>query len=247
MHAAQVGALDALRLDVRVADVVSDPALLAADFAVRCHFNSLRKARTFSTGRCKSQARARAADRAASCSCSAVAHRAHRPGCRAASEHRRRRPADGSAAPAATAWLAGRVLDRARRPVPDARVLAFPLAARGGDAVRDGDRPGRRASASPTSRRAPIGCWSRPPGFPTAETRAGDGAGATTLVVRVDGEGRSISGRVERGGARQSPARGSCWPPTQAGRSAKTITRAGGGFAFGGLGARPLRARARWR
>ena len=38
---------------------------------------------------------------------------------------------DGGATPAATAWLAGRVVDRRARPVPEARVLAFALAAEG--------------------------------------------------------------------------------------------------------------------
>src|SRR6476620_10830987 len=38
---------------------------------------------------------------------------------------------DGGAAPVATAWLAGSVVDRRARPVPEARVLAFALAAEG--------------------------------------------------------------------------------------------------------------------
>src|SRR6185369_13903398 len=38
VHAAQVRALDALGLDVRVADVVRDPTLLAADGALGCHY-----------------------------------------------------------------------------------------------------------------------------------------------------------------------------------------------------------------
>jgi hypothetical protein len=47
VNAAQVGALDTLGLDVRVADVVSDPTLLPAHGTLRWH-NFLRKARTFS-------------------------------------------------------------------------------------------------------------------------------------------------------------------------------------------------------
>src|SRR5262245_11150015 len=35
---------------------------------------------------------------------------------------------DAAAAPVATAWLAGTVVDRRGNPVPEARVLAFPLA-----------------------------------------------------------------------------------------------------------------------
>src|SRR5688572_17131782 len=39
---------------------------------------------------------------------------------------------DAGAPPAATAWLSGSVVDRKDRPVPEARVLAFPLAGDGG-------------------------------------------------------------------------------------------------------------------
>src|SRR5262245_45059705 len=52
-------------------------------------------------------------------------------GCRC----RRTRPTgatDGGAAAAATAWLSGSVVDRREHPVPEARVLAFPLAGDGG-------------------------------------------------------------------------------------------------------------------
>src|SRR6188768_2120638 len=41
---------------------------------------------------------------------------------------------DDGARPAATAWLSGGVMDRRDRPVPEARVLAFPLAGDGGAA-----------------------------------------------------------------------------------------------------------------
>src|SRR5439155_21319929 len=57
VHATQVGSLDALGLDVRVAHVVGHSSPLVADFTLRCHFKSLRKAGTFSTGRWESQAR----------------------------------------------------------------------------------------------------------------------------------------------------------------------------------------------
>ena len=111
-----------------------------------------------------------AADRGLPAACSRSRPR-RAAGCRPA--RRRPRPATAARPPAATAWLAGSVVDRRAPPGARGARARVPLAGDGGagrDAVRDRRPTWRATSASPTCRRAPIGCWSRRPGFPTAET-----------------------------------------------------------------------------
>src|SRR5262245_13221888 len=118
-------------------------------------------------------------------------------GCRC---QRARPPAHGDAggALAPTAWLAGTVADRRDHPVPEARVLAFPLA---GDA-------GTPAGATPFETATDLAGHFRfahlPPGpyrvlveatgFPAAELTPVQ-APTDGAAVRVDGEGRSIIGK----------------------------------------------------
>ena len=71
-------------------------------------------------------------------------------------------------------------------------------------------------------------------GFPATE-QASLAAPADGAVVRVDGEGRSIVGKVVAGGAAVSGAR-VLLAPDGGGPLRETVTRVGGGFAFGGLG-----------
>src|SRR5262245_30239903 len=155
------------------------------------------------------------------------------PGCRC---HGNRTAADrdGGTAAAATATLAGTVADRRDRPVPEARVLAFPLAGEGGAPLETAtDLEGRFRFA-----RLPPGPYRllvEAAGFPTAE-KAPVSAPAEDAAVRVDGEGRSVVGRVTAAGA---PVAGAhvLLAPDAGGPLRETVTRAGGGFAFGGLGA----------
>src|SRR6185436_17379958 len=72
-------------------------------------------------------------------------------------------------------------------------------------------------------------------GFPPAE-KAPVSAPAEDAAVRVDGEGRSVVGRVSAAGVPVADAR-VLLAPDGGGPLRETITRAGGGFAFGGLGA----------
>jgi len=68
-------------------------------------------------------------------------------------------------------------------------------------------------------------------------------APADDAAVRVDGEGRSIVGRVSAAGAAVAGAR-VLLAPDGGGPLRETVTRAGGGFAFGGLGAGQYAVRA---
>ena len=155
------------------------------------------------------------------------------PGCRC---HGNRTTAarDGSAAVAATATLAGSVVDRRDRPVPEARILAFPLAGEGGAPLETAtDLEGRFRFA-----RLPPGPYRllvEAAGFPTAE-KTPVAVPGEDAAVRVDGEGRSIVGRVNAGGAPVAGAR-VLLAPDGGGPLRESATRAGGGFAFGGLGA----------
>jgi len=155
------------------------------------------------------------------------------PGCRC---HGNRTTAarDGSAAVAATATLAGSVVDRRDRPVPEARILAFPLAGEGGAPLETAtDLEGRFRFA-----RLPPGPYRllvEAAGFPTAE-KTPVAVPGEDAAVRVDGEGRSIVGRVNASGAPVAGAR-VLLAPDGGGPLRESATRAGGGFAFGGLGA----------
>ena len=157
------------------------------------------------------------------------------PGCRcqrtpppAAARRRRRRPA-------ATAWLAGSVVDRRAQPVPEARVLAFPLAADGGDAVRDRDRPGRPVPLRPPAAGRRIACWSRRRAFRRPRRRPCRRRRTTPPSASTAKGDRSSGGSARPG--RPSRARASLLAPDGGGPMRETVTRAGGGFAFGGLGA----------
>jgi hypothetical protein len=146
------------------------------------------------------------------------------------------RPAAGDAgAPAvATAWLAGSVVDRRDRPVPEARVLAFSLAGDAGAPFETAtDLSGRfRLAHLPAG---PYRLLIEAAGFPTTE-KTPLSAPSDDAAIRVDGEGRSIIGRVTATGAAVAGAR-VLLAPDAAGPLRETVTRAGGGFAFGGLGA----------
>src|SRR5580698_1114276 len=112
--------------------------------------------------------------------------------------------ADAGARPSATAaaYLRGRVVDRRGQAVPDAQVLAFPVSAAGEGArppaavVTDFEGGFKIESLPAGSYRLLI----EAAGFPTTE-RAGIVAPAAELALRLDGEGRSIAGRVELAGA----------------------------------------------
>src|SRR3954465_5187780 len=141
--------------------------------------------------------------------------------------------------PPATAWLSGSVADRREHAVPEARVLAFPVDG-DGQAPESGtpfetatDLEGKfRFTRLPPG---PYRLLIEAAGFPTTEktpvSAPSDGA-----VVRVDGEGRSIVGRVSAAGQPVGGAR-VLLAPDAGGPLRETLTRAGGGFAFGGLGA----------
>jgi large repetitive protein len=141
---------------------------------------------------------------------------------------------DAGAAPVATAWLAGGVVDRQKRAVPEARVLAFALAADAGapfETATDGKGQFRLAPLPPGAYRLLI----EAAGFPTVE-HSPVSAPAGGVAVQLDGEGRSIVGRVSAAGAAVPGAR-VLLAPDDGGPTRETVTRAGGGFAFGGLGA----------
>jgi protocatechuate 3,4-dioxygenase beta subunit len=155
----------------------------------------------------------------------------------------RRRPAPagvgdaGAPSVSAAATLRGRVVDRRGQAVPDARVLAFPVSPTGegarppGAVATDFDGGFKIEALATGSYRVLI----EAAGFPTAE-RTGVAAPAADLVLRLDGEGRSIAGRVELAGA---PVVGATvvLADEAGGPARQARTRADGGFVFGGLGA----------
>ena len=148
---------------------------------------------------------------------------------------RRRSPsarASADAGPPATAHIDGRVVDRLQRPVPEARVLVFPLGGEGHpvETATDMDGHFRVEHLQRALHRVLVDAA----GFPTAE-RASVPAPSDGLVVSVDGQGSAVVGRVEAGGAPVAGAH--VWlAPDVGGPIRDTVTRAGGGFAFGGLG-----------
>ena len=227
MHAAQVGALDALRLDVRVADVVSNPTLFRADFTVRCHsFPSGRRVPLALADANRKRAsdpvvevrsgvehgRARCFRRAWPEVASGMPARAPtgRAGRRLRLRRRRRRRA-----------LSGRVVDRRDRPVPEARVLAFPLSGGAGPSETATDLDGRFRFD-----RLPPGAYRlliEAAGFPTTEQPSVT-APAEGLVDprRRRGARRRRAGRGRT--ARRSRARACCWrrrPADRCGRPSR--------------------------
>src|SRR5665213_2970562 len=112
-------------------------------------------------------------------------------------------PAEAGARPSqvAPAYLRGRVVDRRGQAVPDARVLAF-----AGSSAGQGGRPPATVATDFEGgfKIGPLAAGSyrlliEAAGFPTAE-RTGVAAPAAELELRLDGEGRSIAGRVELAG-----------------------------------------------
>jgi protocatechuate 3,4-dioxygenase beta subunit len=137
---------------------------------------------------------------------------------------------DAGAVPAAA--IEGRVTDNADRPVPEARVLAFAQSGNAGPAETSTDAQGgfRLERLAPGNYRVLVEAT----GFPAAERTpvAAPGAG---LAIRLEGEGRSIVGKVLADGVAVAGAR--VWLSGDAGGPTReTTTRANGGFAFGGLG-----------
>jgi Carboxypeptidase regulatory-like domain len=159
-------------------------------------------------------------------------------GCRCRAARQAKGP-DAGARPAATARLGGDVFDRRDHPVPEARVLALPLAQDGGapadtKPLETASDPGGHfqfANIPPGPYRLLI----EAAGFPTAEV-ATVTAPAGDVRVRVDGEGRTIVGIVRAADERLGGAR-VLLAPEGGGPLRETTSRAGGGFAFGGLGA----------
>jgi protocatechuate 3,4-dioxygenase beta subunit len=128
--------------------------------------------------------------------------------------------------------LTGQVIDGRARPVPDAHVIAFAIAgsAEPGRATADLDGHFSIAGLSPGSYRVLV----EAAGFPAAETSPVT-APAAEVVLRVSGEGRSVSGRVTLG---SDPAAGAqVMLGAEAGGPVRvTQSRADGRFAFSGLG-----------
>ncbi len=138
---------------------------------------------------------------------------------------------------AALVRLAGQVVDGRAHAVPGATVLAFRIAdggaGRGEPARTSTDLDGRFAidRLSAGSYRLLV----EAAGFATAEL-APVVAPASELVLRVAGEGRSIWGRVELGGAPAAGARVALAAETIGGPQRETLSGADGRFAFSGLG-----------
>src|SRR4051812_48236470 len=128
----------------------------------------------------------------------------------------------GPAAPVTVA-LAGRVLDRGGRAVPDARVLLFADGANGGPTETSTDLDGAfRASALIPGRYRLI---VEAAGFPTAE-RASVTVPVDEVSVTLDGQGRLLRGRAERSGAPVTGAR-VLLAPDEGGPIREAISRAG--------------------
>ena len=136
----------------------------------------------------------------------------------------------------ATARLEGRVLDGRAHPVPDARVLAFPIADGGTGRAEPGhataDLEGRFAIDHLTAGAYRV--LVEAAGFSAAEASPVS-VPAADVTLRVAGEGRSIAGRVERAGKPEAGAR-VLLGAEAGGPVRETVTRAEGRFAFSGLG-----------
>jgi hypothetical protein len=130
---------------------------------------------------------------------------------------------------AATVTLRGRALDRADRPVPDARVVALGA----GETRTDPDGGFVLAGLAPGAYRLLIeAAGFAPVETPTVTAPAGD------VVVRLPGTALSVSGRVMSGGAAVAGATVRL-APQGTGPIRTTTTRLDGGFGFGGLGPGP--------
>ena len=154
-------------------------------------------------------------------------------GCRCRAGKQGKGAVDGGG-PTPTAWIGGRVVDRKDRPVPEARVLAFAVgvhAAAPVESATDADGRFRIDKLAAGPHRVLVDAA----GFPAVETDAVN-APADGVAVQLDGEGSSIGGRVYAAGAPAAGAR-VLLAPDAGGSIRETTTRAGGGFAFGGLGA----------
>jgi hypothetical protein len=150
------------------------------------------------------------------------------PGCRRRSAARR--PAEAGVPPSAT--IEGRVVDRRAHPVPEARVLLFSLAGGGRPIETATDLEGHfRFERLPAAGHRIL---VEATGFPAAEL-ATVTAPATAVELRLDGEGRAIVGSVTAAGAPVAGAR-VLLAAEAGGPIRETISRAAGGFAFGGLG-----------
>ncbi|HEX3902862.1 MAG TPA: carboxypeptidase-like regulatory domain-containing protein [Polyangia bacterium] len=159
-------------------------------------------------------------------------------GCR---PHRPSSPPEAPAVPtaAATARLEGRVLDGSDHAVPDAHVLAFPIAdggaGRGEPGRATADLDGRFSIDHLTGGTYRV--LVEAAGFPAAQTSPVT-APAAALTLRVAGQGRSIFGRVELVGPEGQPAANAevLLGAEAGGPVRETRTRADGRFAFSGLG-----------
>jgi hypothetical protein len=98
----------------------------------------------------------------------------------------------------ATSAIEGRVSDKGDRPVPEARVLAFAQSGNAGPSETSTDAQGRFRLERLTT--GSYRLLVEAAGFPAAE-KAPVAAPAIGVAIRVDGEGRTIVGRVLSRGA----------------------------------------------
>jgi hypothetical protein len=157
--------------------------------------------------------------------------------CRRRQETARSTERQAPAPPPASAFLRGRVVDRRDHPVPEGRILAI-AASDAGDAPRVPAFTATELDGAFALEHLAAGTYRvliEAAGFPATEER-GVVAPAADLLFRVDGEGRSIAGRVESAGAPVADA--AVMLGAEAGGPVRqTRTRADGAFVFAGLGA----------
>jgi hypothetical protein len=158
------------------------------------------------------------------------------PACRRRHETVPAAPADASAQRPVAAHLRGRVVDRRDHPVPAARILLFSEVSGGALGAPEPSRGATDFEGGFDIEGLAAGTYRvliEAAGFPTREVPAR--APASDLVLRIDGEGRSISGRVEFSGVPAVDAIVDLAAETgSAVRQARA--RADGGFVFVGLG-----------